>query len=297
MLHTMVGPTVAIDIGGTYTRVAVVDPPDTAQGRPLAGFAAQYRPLARFATRADYSAEIEALTSVLRAAGGPLPGFVGVSLGARMVRDGTQVAAALNLPQYEGQPLPADLASVFGCPVRVAHDATCGLLAEHGFGALRGFDRCAYVTLSTGTGAALRLGGADHGVVLTTEAGHQIVPGNDRRCLCGQRGCLDTLTGGNQIERYTGTAPDGIHDEIFWAAYARSVAVGLANTALISGVDAVALGGGIVLNRPGLLDALTAELATTLRYQSLTVVSAHLGDSAPLVGAAALLTTRDQVLH
>jgi glucokinase len=268
----MTAPVIALDIGGTYTRVGAT----------------------RFATSADYRAEVEALAAVVR----PLaPGSVGVSFGGRMTRDGDRVAAALNLPDYSGRPLRADLAAAFGCPVRVAHDATCGLLGERHDGALRGYDRCAYITLSTGTGAAIRLGGPDGGVVLTTEVGHQIVPGNDRRCLCGQRGCLDTLTGGNQIERHTGTPPAAIDDEDFWTAYARSLALGLANTALTTGVDAVALGGGIILNRPSLWPALAAELAAVLTYQPLAVVPARLGDTGPRSGAARLFTTSDDLLH
>jgi glucokinase len=280
----MIGPTVAIDIGGTHTRVAIVDPPRSSV----------YQLLTRFATRPEYDAEVAALAQAVRTVH---PSSVGVSLGARMIRDGTRVAAALNLPGYEGRPLPADLESAFGCPVRVAHDATCGLLAEHGFGALRGYDRCAYVTLSTGNGAALRLGSGKRGVVLTTEAGHQNVAGDYRRCLCGQRGCLDTLTGGNQIERHTGKAPHAIEDDEFWTAYGRAVAFGLANTALISGIDAVALGGAIVLNRPAVRSAITTELSAILTYQSLTVVAAQLGDAAPLVGAARLSSTADDILH
>src|SRR5204863_387620 len=82
--------------------------------------------------------------------------------------------------------------------------------------------------------------------VLSTEAGHQLVPGNDRLCACGQRGCLDTLVGGRALERFLGRPLDLVDDEGFWRQYAETLAPALANVALSAGVDAMALGGSIV---------------------------------------------------
>ena len=239
--------TVAIDIGGTWTRIAGGG---------------------RFRTEARYADQLARLASLVS-------GPAGVSFCGRLTRDGTRVARCLNLPDFEGRPLPADLGAALGGPVTVAHDATCGLLGEHRHGALRDYDRCAYVTLSTGVGSAIRIGG----VVLSTEAGHQIVPGAGRPCRCGQVGCLETV---------------GPADP---ARYAGALAVGLANLALTTGVDAVALGGGIILNRPGLLASVTRAVAEVLTYQALVVVRAGLGDGAPLAGAALLATGAVDVLH
>jgi predicted NBD/HSP70 family sugar kinase len=80
-------------------------------------------------------------------------------------------------------------------------------------------------------------------------------------------------------------------------AYAGRLAVGLANLALTTGVDAVALGGGIILNRPDLLASVTRAVAEVLTYQALVVVRAELGDSAPLAGASVLATGAVDVLH
>jgi glucokinase len=237
---------VAIDIGGTWTRIAG---------------AGRFRTEPRYA---DQLARLAALVS----------GPAGVSFCGRLTRDGTRVARCLNLPDFEGRPLAADLAAALRGPVTVAHDATCGLLGEHHRGALRAYDRCAYVTLSTGTGAAVRLGG----VVLSTEAGHQIVPGVDRLCRCGQVGCLETVTRQDPIDL-------------------AALALGLANLALVAGVDAVALGGGIIRNRPDLLASVTRAVAGVLTYQQLVVLPAALGDGAPLAGASVLATGAVDVLH
>ncbi len=135
---------------------------------------------------------------------------VGISLGGRIARDGSSVLVAPNLRDYEGRPLVQEIAArCDGLPVRLAHDAVCGLLAERRLGALAGVERCAYLTLSTGTGCAVHLeapGGGAAGVTLSIELGHQLLDQNARVCLCGQTGCLETYTGGRQLALRYGQA-------------------------------------------------------------------------------------------
>ncbi|HTJ35516.1 MAG TPA: ROK family protein [Dactylosporangium sp.] len=252
----------ALDIGGTWTRVA-------AGGEVLA----------RFPTDPGYERQLARVAAAVPPGADPL----GVSFGGRVTPDGA-VRVALNLRAYEGRPLAADLAAALGRPVRVAHDATCGLLGEATAGALRGFDRCGYLTLSTGVGAAVRLGGT----FLTTEAGHQLIPGNDEPCDCGQTGCLQTLTGGGALSRRLGRSLESVDDASFWQRYSESLAFGIANFALAAGLEAVALGGAIALRRAELWPSLRAALAGILTYQRVALLPAALGESAPLAGAAAL---------
>ncbi|GAA0912667.1 hypothetical protein GCM10009557_86690 [Virgisporangium ochraceum] len=267
---------VGVDIGGTFTRVAV-------DGTVVA----------RWRTDPDYDRQLAALAAVVPAD----PAGIGVSVGGRVDPTGRAVTVALNLRGYEGRALRDDLADAFSCPVRIAHDATCGLLGEHEYGSLRGADRCGYVTLSTGTGYAVRLGRGGHFVATTTEAGHQLVAGNDRPCSCGQVGCLETLTGGPALER-AGTRLSDVDDDAFWRDYAAALARGLANFALVSGVDTVALGGAVAVRRAGLWPVLRERLADILTYRPLTVVPAALGEDAPLSGAVVLLTAPEgSVLH
>lgn len=266
----------AVDIGGTRTRVAVA-------GRPVVTFPTDQQ---------DYHRQLE----LLRAAIPGTPTAAGVSFAGRVTADG-DVRVALNLRRYEGRPLRRDLESTLDCPVRVAHDATCGVLAEHDRGSLRGADRCGYVTLSTGVGAAVRLGAGAHFVALTTEAGHQLVEGNDRRCACGQTGCLETLLGGAALSRRLGRPLETVDDPLFWQVYAHRLAAGLANFALTAGLAAIAVGGAIAARRGELWTPLWAALAERLTYQALRV---HLAafEEAPLVGAAVLVGTPPaSILH
>ncbi|WP_432991291.1 ROK family protein [Dactylosporangium sp. CA-233914] len=247
----------AVDIGGTWTRVAGAG---------------------RFPTDPSYDRQLAALTDAIPKDATAL----GVSFGGRVTPSGA-VRVSLNLRDYEGRSLAADLSAAVGVPVRIAHDATCGLLGEAGSGALRGFDRCGYLTLSTGVGAALRLAS----VCLTTEAGHQLVAGNDLPCDCGQTGCLQTLTGGDALRRRLGRPLESIDDPGFWRTYAESLALGVANFALSAGLEAVALGGAIASN-PRLWPPLRTTLSRVLTYQQVTVVPAALGEAASITGASRL---------
>jgi glucokinase len=243
-----------------------------------------------------------ALLSAKEWTGGLITG-IGVSLGGRIAADGASVSVAPNLRDYEGRPLIEDLsARCGGLPVHLAHDAVCGLLAERRYGALVGAQRCAYLTLSTGTGCALHLEApAGAGVTLSIELGHQLLDHNERVCLCGQVGCLETYTGGRQLALRYGQPIETLDEadsSEMWREFAEKLSIGLVNLAHLTRVERIAIGGAIALHRPSLLAALRLAVAERLRNARLELVAAALGESAPLIGAATLLTTpASELLH
>lgn len=91
--------------------------------------------------------------------------------------------------------------------VRVENDGVAALEAERRWGALQGFEHCAYVTWSTGIGTGLcvdgrplrgKNGNAGH-------AGHMFVIDNDDAlCGCGNVGDLEALVAGNAVARRFG---------------------------------------------------------------------------------------------
>jgi glucokinase len=271
---------VAVDLGGTWTRVASVE---VLTGTP-------HPDVVRFTTDPNYDQQLGAVVAAVRSRCAT-PAAVGVSVGGRVDRSGSRIGVALNLPDYVGRELRADLSTALSCPVWLAHDATCGLLGEYRYGALADHARSAYVTLSTGVGCAIRLGTDTHFVATTTEAGHQLIAGNDLPCPCGQRGCLETLTGGRTLQQRLGRPLAEVTDPEFWRQYAQAVAHGLANLALVSGIEVVALGGGIIARRPEIWPVLRETLAAILTYQPIDARPARLGEHAPLVGAAVLTAT------
>lgn len=302
-------PTLALDIGGSTTRIGRF-------AAPTATY--EHTTLITFPTAATYGEQLARIAGELAAArrqtdgqtSDAARGFagVGVSFGGRITRDGQRVAVAPNLPDYEGKPLVDDLAALCGCPVRVAHDPVCGLIAERRYGALDSAERCAYLTVSTGTGAALYLGKTEvsdaahaRGVSLSIEIGHQIVDGTDaamRTCLCGQAGCLETYTGGKQLALRYGHPLEEIDDLRVWRELTEMLAIGLVNLAKIARIELVAVSGGIVLHRDGLLAQVQHAVDRRLGGATLRLAPAQLGERAPLVGAALLLATPpEELLH
>jgi glucokinase len=279
---------IGIDIGGTNTRIGLFPSLD----------APEYTLLAKFPTQQDYEQQLQLIGQVLQEQGMRGAAGVGVSIAARIAKDGQTAIFAPNLPGYIDKPFVSKLSALCAAPVRLAHDTVCGLLAEARFGVLRTVERCAYLTVSTGTGAAIQLGKADTRLVSSIEFGHQILDGNLRTCLCGMTGCLETYTGGRQLELRYGRPVEHVTDSAFWETFAEKLSIGLVNLAQLTRIDVVAVSGAIALNTPSLLPALQTKIDQLLMPPQLKLRLAKLGETAPLVGAASLLAIPESsVLH
>ena len=276
---------IGIDIGGTNTRIGLFPSLD----------APEYALLAKFPTQQDYEQQLRIIGQVLQEKGASA---IGVSIAARIAKDGQTVIFAPNLPDYIDKPFANELAALCDAPVRLAHDTVCGLLAETRFGVLRTVERCAYLTVSTGTGAAIQLGKADTRLISSIEIGHQILDGNSRKCLCGMTGCLETYTGGRQLELRYGRPVESMTDSAFWETFVEKLAIGLVNLAQLTRIDVVAVSGAIALNTPSLLPALQKNIDQLLVSSKLKLSLAKLGETAPLVGAGLLLAIPESnILH
>lgn len=86
-------------------------------------------------------------------------------------------------------------------PVFVDNDANLGALAESTLGASRPYQDSVYVRASYGTGAGIVLAGRVHRGFAGTagEIGHVQVDPAGRICMCGSRGCLDTVVGSQPL--------------------------------------------------------------------------------------------------
>jgi glucokinase len=277
---------VAVDNGGTSTRVALM--------RDLTRPAIEV--IDRFPTFQSYDAQIERLIqSISPAEAYGLEG-IGISLGGHVARDGRTVSDAVNLRAYEGKPYVRQLEERFGCPVRMAHDVVCGLLGEKAFGALKAYDQCAYLTISTGTGGALQLRKNGSALTVSISMGHQIIAGNPRVCLCGQTGCLETITGGKQIALRYGREASEITDVAFWQELTEALAIGIVNLCRLAYIEAVVISGGIGLNAPYLREHLTERVNALRTSNAYRLIWSELGELAPLLGAAQLLVTPEETM-
>jgi predicted NBD/HSP70 family sugar kinase len=277
---------IGIDIGGTSTRVGIF------QTRGQSDFTL----LDRFPTHQNYQQQLHAIVAAVKSV--QIAGIkgAGISIGGRIAQDGRSVIFAPNMMEYIGKPFALDLEQQLGCPVRLAHDTVCGLLGEKKFGNLRESARCAYLTLSTGTGAAFQLCKGTHSFTVSIDIGHQILDGNTRVCLCGQVGCLETFTGGKQLALRLGHALEQETSRLFWETFVEKLAIGLLNLTQLAKVEIIAVSGAIALNRTFLLPLLQQKIDRLLVGSTLQLCPALLGERAPIVGAATLLEVPEEMI-
>jgi glucokinase len=189
-----VGVLLGIDVGGTKVAFAVGD----AAGHLHASHRRPTSPSGRGET--DVAVMIDDLRRLVREAGVSLRDVdaVGVSVPSPLDPVRGVVLNPPNLPGWHEVPVRDLLHEAFGVPVFVENDANAAALAEWHFGAARGFEHVAYLTMSTGVGGGLILGGRLYRGVLASagEFGHAPVEWDGEPCSCGQRGCLEAYVGG-----------------------------------------------------------------------------------------------------
>jgi glucokinase len=200
--------------------------------------------------------------------------------------------------------LEAPLRRRFTEGVRVENDAVSALEAERRWGALQGFEHCAYVTWSTGVGMGLcvdgrvlrgKNGNAGHG-------GHMFVSDNDDAlCGCGNVGDLEALVAGNAVARRFGAdaatlmqrAGAGDAEAIAKVdELCRVMGRALYNITVVLDLQRISLGGSVFSNNK---DFLLPRLQAVMRGKlpALTngceLVPAGLGDRVGDYAALALL--------
>ena len=215
----------------------------------------------------------------------------GIGFGGPVNFKDQRVAFSMHVGGWGDCPLPAELKRALGIPCVMDNDANLGALGEYAFGAGVGCDPLLYVTISTGIGGGIVIGGqVTHGAdSLAGEIGHTAVRPDGPECLCGARGCLERLCCGLWLERdYGKPAKTLLQDPAFVRKYVIDLALGLKNAIMLLNPARVVLGGGISKAGPALLEPLRAELRRQLQPKisgRLDVVTAALGDDSVLYGA------------
>jgi fructokinase len=195
-------------------------------------------------------------------------------------------------------------ASEFGVPVGWDTDVNGAALGEHLWGAGQGLESLVYLTIGTGIGAGVLVGGQlVHGLV-HPEAGHVLLPRDPRMDpfagVCPFHGdCWEGLAAGPALAKRWGTDGASLAPEHpAWALEAHYIALGLQGLLGALSPQRFILGGG-VMAQPQLFPLVRAELLKLnngyIRHRSLTpegidayVVPPALGNQAGILGALAL---------
>lgn len=108
-----------------------------------------------------------------------------------------------NLPGWKRVPLGKILEKEMGKKVILENDANAAALGESLFGAAKGVKNFIYVTVSTGIGGGLFLGGELYrgSVGGAGEVGHMVIKTDGPKCGCGGRGCLEAMASGGAMAR------------------------------------------------------------------------------------------------
>lgn len=194
---TMKSYVVGIDIGGTNTKLGIVD----SRGTVLAKDSIKTNKHQRIE---DYIRDLhQAFLSLVESQN--LDGeIVGIGVGAPNANyfKGT-IEGAVNLPWKGVVPFVKLMEEAFHIPVRITNDANAAAIGEMTYGVARGVKDFIMITLGTGVGSGIVANGQ---LVYGSdgnagELGHVIVRPNGRLCGCGRSGCLETYTSATGVAR------------------------------------------------------------------------------------------------
>jgi glucokinase len=312
------GCVIGVDLGGTKLLAGAVDPAlnvhhratRSSRGSDQAGV---------LDTVVDAVLEmrdaVEAASGTVDAVGIGIPCLIDAERGIAVM--------AVNLPLTD-LPFRDLMAERLDLPVFVDNDANGAMLAEWRFGAAAGARDAALLTLGTGIGGGLVVGGAlqrgSQGA--GAELGHMVVQADGPRCQgsCPNHGCLEAMCSGTALVReairiagerpaselgfaltegreisgplVTELAHDGDSAAIEVLTLIGSwLGVGIANLVNMLNPDVVVVGGGVIAAGELLLEparAVVARRALSPSKEHVQIVPARFGAESGMLGAAAL---------
>jgi glucokinase len=190
---------IGVDIGGQTSKLGIVD----ARGNVVA------QSVIRSDTHEDVALYVQDLGNAIRALANQVDGGMssirGVGIGAPNGNyyRGT-IEFAPNLKWKGVIPLAEMVSAEIGLPVSLTNDANAAAVGELTYGAARGMKHFIMITLGTGVGSGIVVGG----YVLyghdgfAGELGHTIqVRNNGRLCGCGRTGCLEAYASAIGVAR------------------------------------------------------------------------------------------------
>ena len=309
---------VGIDLGGTTIKAGVVDE----EGNIL------LKEACPTGVERGHEAVIEDMAQlalrVIKKSGVPMEEIESVGIGIPGIYDAKRniVPFCTNLYWHE-VPLVQLMQKTIDKPIYVGNDASVAGLAETFAGVCKGCQDSVFITLGTGVGGGVVLGGrlftGSHGV--GTGIGHMIVEYDGEMCTCGNRGCWERYTSATAIIRMAretmqrkgdcaiARAVNGDADaltakivmdlakagdadalEIF-DKYVFYLCAGLVSLINLFDPQIIAIGGGVSATGSFLLDAVRARLEGMIFCKEMPharIELARLGNDAGIIGAAML---------
>jgi glucokinase len=194
---------IGVDLGGTNLRIAAV----SGEGQLLEKVTFGSKGVPSRDQVIDQMCEaIQRLSDKYRTSGK----FLGAGIGVPGIIDlqTGMMRKSANLPGWENYPVRDEIERRLGFPknaarVVIENDANVATLGEQWLGAARGVPNMAVVTLGTGIGGGIVLGGKIwHGMNgMAGEFGHVTIEPEGLPCGCGSHGCAEQYASASAIMR------------------------------------------------------------------------------------------------
>lgn len=298
------GAVVAFDVGGTDIKAALFD----RDGRML-GLSRTPTPHRGADTAEAVLERVQALTLQFArdfpdvtpiAAGLIAPGLVDDDHGI-----GIQ---AINL-NWKDVPFKQLAEARLHIPSSFSHDVRAAGEAEYRLGAARSYRDVVVIVIGTGIAGSIFIDGHAHiAGGYAGEIGHAIVDPAGEHCICGARGCLETVASAGAIARryqeITGIRPAGSREVLeraqaddpiarkVWDDALDALSLSIAQLTAFLAPQAVVIGGGLSQAGDALFEPLRERVDALLSFHRRpALVPAMIGENAGLIGAA--LRARD----
>lgn len=212
----------------------------------------------------------------------------GIGVGCPGTVDGGLVRYSNNLDWHDFA-MGDYLRAKTGLPVALANDANAAAFGEALAGCAKGAESAVIITLGTGVGGGVVLGGK----LLTgytgaaAEPGHMVIldTPDAPRCTCGRPGCLESLA--------SAAAQGDAAGKAVVEQYIHYLAVGVANMINIFFPEVIGLSGGVANQGENLLAPLRAAVGPMVfgnayAQKHTRITTCTLGYRAGVIGAALL---------
>ncbi len=310
---------VGVDVGGMSIKIGLVD----SEGKIIISksFATEQEKgfKSMFARTADKIKELinEADFSLLDLGG------IGIGIPGTVDSKKGMIVSAVNIG-CKNENLVEEMSQYFNVPIAVGNDANMAALGEQRFGAGKGHENVVMITLGTGIGGGIIIDGKlyEGNGGAGGEVGHQIIEIDGEECNCGRLGCWEKYASAtgliNQTKHAMAENANSLMHKIvaeqgevngktaFLAKdagdeagakvveqYLHYLAEGLLNLGYVLHPEMFIIGGGISHEGENVMIPLQEKLNASLEKSGMMpyidVVKASLGNSAGIIGAAALV--------
>ena len=224
--------------------------------------------------------------------------------------DDKEIIKAVNLELFNYK-LVENLNKYLDIPMHLINDGKAACLAEHKYGALKGYENAIFLTLGTGIGGAviyenelLKAKG-----IPGYEIGHMIIEKNGKPCRCGKNGCFEQYASmkylKNRYREEMNVTEEKLGREIMQAIiktvdepkvkeiieeFVDNLSIGISNLVNIFEPECICIGGSFAYYKdtflPLLKEKLLKEGMLFNKREDIIIVGAKFGNDAGIIGAS-----------